>query len=207
MNREESFGAWLLKHMHLLKALHLKGTRPFFSDHNLAPALRAAAASEQGLRLVSFSSEDGINNGLEVLSLLPVTILRHLRMCVTETVEGVSDRVLAQTEGQSQEDKHAMEYSFEEVERDPLRSTVDVAHVFGQLAQSMHVPTARGSGWGSHEPLHSFRLAHDHPRMAATLASFSNLQSLAICGDSTVGWDSPLMHGLCNLTSLTQVEP
>jgi hypothetical protein len=61
MNREESFGAWLLKHMHLLKALHLKGTRPFFSDHNLAPALRAAAASEQGLRLVSFSSEDGIN--------------------------------------------------------------------------------------------------------------------------------------------------
>jgi hypothetical protein len=65
-----------------------------------------------------------------VLSLLPVTILRHLRMCVTETVEGVSDRVLAQTEGQSQEDKHAMEYSFEEVDRDPLRSTVDVAHVF-----------------------------------------------------------------------------
>jgi hypothetical protein len=178
MNREESFGAWLLKHLHLLKAQHIKSTRPFFSDYYLCPALRAAAASEHGLRLVSFSSEDGINNGREVLCLLPASTLAHLRMCVTETIEGVSGRILAETGVQSEEE-NTMEYSIEEVELDSFRSS---EHVFGQ---QMYVPNR---GWGAPQ---SFRLVHDHSRMAATFAGFSKLQSLSIFGDSSVGWDSP----------------
>lgn len=101
--RERSFAAWLVKHMHLVKALHIAPTLSEFGSQYLAPALDAVTASGQAKHLASFSSDESHNNDLDVLRSLPASSLTHLRMCITDSVPQPGLPVYATADGKDAE--------------------------------------------------------------------------------------------------------